>query len=152
MEEVQIEAPAKINIGLDVVGKREDGYHLVRMIMQTVALSDTIVVKRETQGVSMQCIGEGEAKTLETDDRNLCIRAANLMKKNHALSNGYTISLTKRIPIQAGMAGGSTDAAAVMLAINRLENLKLSEDTLMKEAVAIGADVPYCILKKTALA
>lgn len=149
MSEVTKLAYGKINLGLDVLGKREDGYHLVRMIMQTVEVHDTVVVETNTTGeIIMTCDND----TLPVDENNLCIRAAKLLKDEFNFDGGVNISLTKRIPIAAGMAGGSADAAAVLKAINQLFDLGLSKKDLMKRGLLLGADIPYCIMGGTALA
>ncbi len=148
MREITRLARAKINIGLDVTGRREDGYHMVRMIMQTVALADTVVIKRtKIPGISMRC----SIDTLPVDGDNLCVKAARLLVEEFALTDGIAIDLTKRIPIAAGMAGGSTDAAAVLMCVNELFELGLTKEELAQRAVRIGADVPYCIFGGTML-
>ena len=148
MDRITLKAMAKINLGLDVIRRREDGYHEVRMIMQTVDLCDEL---------SFQRLKEDELRLatnldfLPTDQNNLIIRAAKLLKEEFGIREGLDVNLTKRIPVAAGMAGGSTDAAAVFVAMNELFSLGLSDDDLRKRAVAIGADVPYCITGGTAL-
>ena len=116
-------ALAKINLGLDVLGKREDGYHEVRMVMQTVNLFDTLEITRTSgAGVTM----ETNRHFLPVDDNNLCVRAAKLMQEEFDLSGGLHIRLFKRIPVAAGMAGGSSDAAAVLFGLNRMYGLGLT--------------------------
>lgn len=149
MKEITRQAYGKINLGLDVLGKREDGYHIVRMIMQTVELHDTLTFKENATGeITMTCDNE----TLPVDDNNLCIRAAKLLKDEFGFEGGVDIHLKKRIPIAAGMAGGSTDAATVLKAVNEIFELGLSKKELMKRGVTLGADIPYCIMGGTALA
>ena len=149
MDQITVKALAKINLGLDVLGKREDGYHQVRMVMQTVNLYDTLeLTRRREPGITMRT----NRRYLPVDDGNLCIRAAKLLWEEFALPGGLFISLNKRIPVAAGMAGGSTDAAAVLYAVNRMYHLGLSRKDLMKRGVKIGADVPYCVMRGTALA
>lgn len=146
---MQIKAMAKINLGLDVLRKREDGYHDVRMIMQTISLYDTLkfeIIPEKT--IRIHTNAEG----IPTDQRNLIWKAAELLMKEFDISGGLDIVLEKVIPAAAGMAGGSTDAAVTMIAVNELFKLGLSREELMKRAVRIGADVPYCILGGTALA
>lgn len=147
-------APAKINLGLDVVRKREDGYHEVNMIMQTVALFDELKFEKSSKpGIRLQT----NHATIETDERNLIVKAAALFIGHFFPDNqtlpapGLDIYLEKRIPVAAGMAGGSTDAACTLLALNELYNVHTDLDTLCKLGVKIGADVPYCILQGTAL-
>ena len=149
MKEITRQAYGKINLGLDVLGKREDGYHTVRMIMQTVELHDTLTFKENSTGeITMTCDNE----TLPVDENNLCIRAAKLLKDEFGFEGGVDIHLKKRIPIAAGMAGGSTDAATVLKAVNEIFELGLSKKELMKRGVTLGADIPYCIMGGTALA
>lgn len=149
MKQLTLKALGKINLGLDVTGVRPDGYHEIRMIMQTVNLYDSIVLKAlDTMDVTMEC----NLKFLPINEENLCIRAAKLMMEKYHISHGFHIDLTKRIPVAAGMAGGSTDAAAVIHGINRMENLGISKAELMRESVVLGADIPYCIMRGTALA
>lgn len=149
LETMWINAPAKINIGLDVVGVREDGYHEVRMIMQSIRLFDRLTLTRKKEpGVRLKT----NLKFLPTDDNNLIVKSAKMLMKEFSLEGGLTIDLEKRIPVAAGLAGGSTDAASTMLAINQMYDLNLSNSQLMKRAVKIGADIPYCIVKGTALA
>lgn len=149
MESMWINAPAKINIGLDVVGIREDGYHEVKMIMQSIRLFDRLTLTRKKDpGVRLTT----NLKFLPTDDNNLIVRCAKLLMKEFGIEGGLTIQLEKRIPVAAGLAGGSTDAASTMIAINQMYDLGMSNSQLMKRAVKIGADIPYCIMKGTALA
>jgi len=149
MNEINLKALGKINIGLDVTGIREDGYHEVKMIMQTVNLFDKLTIKVQEDGkVSMTT----NLRFLPVDDDNLCIRAAKLLIDEFDIKSGVHIELEKHIPVAAGMAGGSTDAAAVLFGVNKLFNLKLSQKDLMERGVKIGADVPYCIMRGTALA
>lgn len=149
MNHMTVKALAKINLGLDVTGKREDGYHEVRMIMQTVNLYDTLeLTKQQAPGISMKT----NRHFLPVNDGNLCVKAAKLLWEEFTLPGGLFISLHKRIPVAAGMAGGSTDAAAVLYAVNRMYHLGLSKRDLMEKGVKIGADVPYCVMRGTALA
>lgn len=149
MDEMTVKALAKINIGLDVTGVREDGYHLVRMIMQTIHLYDLVTVtKTKDAGISM----ESNAKYLPVNEDNLCVKAAKLLADEFDIKEGTQIRLSKRIPVAAGMAGGSSDAAAVLYGMNRIHDLGLSKKDLMERGVRIGADVPYCLMRGTALA
>ena len=148
MNKVWFNAPAKINLGLDVLRKREDGYHDVRMIMQSIRLFDRITIRKmRNPGISLST----NLKFLPCNENNLVYRAADLLIKEFEIREGVNILLEKRIPVSAGMAGGSTDAAACFLAMNRMFDLKLSNHDLMKRAVTLGADIPYCIMKGTAL-
>ena len=149
MDSISLKALAKINIGLDVTGIRDDGYHEVRMIMQTVNLFDKLTIKKSSDDkITMST----NLKFLPVDGDNLCIKAATLLIEEFGIKEGVHIDLEKHIPVAAGMAGGSTDAAAVLFGVNKLFNLKLSQKDLMERGVKIGADVPYCIMRGTALA
>jgi len=148
VDKITIKAPAKINLGLDVLRKREDGYHEVHMIMQTVTLFDELTFeKTEKQGITLVTNHE----TIETDERNLIVKAAKLFLEYFNIEQGLSIYLKKQIPVAAGMAGGSTDAAATLLALAQLLEVQTDKETLCKLGVKIGADVPYCILQGTAL-
>ena len=148
MNKIVINAMAKINLGLDVLRRRENGYHDVKMIMQTVNIYDTLeFVKRE----DTQIIIKVDAMELPTDENNLIYKATKLLFEKRDVKEGVEITLTKRIPIAAGMAGGSTDAAAALVGINRLFDLGFSMEELKEVGVKIGADVPYCIEGGTAL-
>lgn len=149
MDDITLKALAKINIGLDVTGVREDGYHLVKMIMQTIHLYDLVTItKTEEPTFTMTT----NASFLPVDDDNLCIKAAKLLAEEFDLKTGAKIHLNKRIPVAAGLAGGSSDAAAVMYGMNRIYDLGLTKEQLMERGVRIGADVPYCLMRGTALA
>ena len=145
---LHLKARAKINLALDVTGKRPDGYHDVRMIMQSVGLYDEITMEdtRES-GVVLKT----NWSFIPTDESNLCCRAARLLMDEFGITGGVSIYLEKTIPVAAGLAGGSADAAAVMVGMNRLFSLKLSGEQLRERAVKIGADVPFCIMGGTAL-
>ena len=148
MDKISINAMAKINLGLDVLRRRENGYHDVKMIMQTVNIYDTLeFVKTEESGIVVKT----DAMELPTDENNLIYKAAKLLFDKCGVTKGVTITLKKRIPIAAGMAGGSTDAAAALVGINQLFELQLSMQELKEIGVKIGADVPYCIEGGTAL-
>lgn len=146
---MKLRAMAKINLGLDVLRKREDGYHEVRMIMQTIQMYDQInmEITREP-GIRL----ETNLPFLPCNENNLVYRAAKLLLDEFEIQQGIHVQLQKFIPVAAGMAGGSSDAAAAMVGVNRLFHLGLSQADLMKRAVKIGADVPYCIMRGTALA
>lgn len=148
MKQIKLKAYAKINLGLDVLRKREDGYHEVRMIMQTIRLFDRLTMtKIRKNNIYLQT----NLCFLPTDERNLVYRAVKMMKEEFDIQEGVRIELDKKIPVCAGMAGGSTDAAAALVGMNRLFQLKLSEKQLMEYGVRLGADVPYCIMRGTAL-
>lgn len=146
---MRLKALAKINLGLDVLGKRDDGYHEVRMVMQTIQMYDIInIYKSPKPGIRLQT----NLPYIPTDERNLVYKAANLLMEEFGIKCGLQVNLEKFIPVSAGMAGGSSDAAATFIAVNRLFHLELSKRELMKRSLAIGADVPYCIMRGTALA
>lgn len=148
MDKCVRKAYAKINLGLDVVRRLENGYHEVRMIMQTVGIADVLTFQKRPAGISVST-DNGE---LPTDENNLIYKAAKLMFEKHGIKEGVHIHLEKHIPIAAGMAGGSTDAAATFIGINELFQLGDSEEDLRELGVKVGADVPYCIMGGTALA
>ncbi len=149
MKEISVKALAKINLGLDVVRKREDGYHEVRMVMQTIHLFDRLQITRNASGnITMST----NLPFLPTNENNLVYKAAKLLKDEFQIGDGIDVTLHKHIPVAAGMAGGSTDAAAVLYGMNRLFGLGLSREELMQRGVKIGADVPYCVMRGTALA
>ncbi len=150
IEEVQEMAPAKINLSLDVTGKLDNGYHSIESIMQTVDLCDELSVKKIEAGIKICIRGKRE---VPDDENNLAWQAAKLMKENFAsISSGVEIHLRKNIPVSAGLAGGSSDAAAVLRALNRLFSLGLTREKLEQLGVELGADVPFCIRGGTALA
>ena len=141
-------AYAKINLSLDVTGKRPDGYHEVRMIMQTVDIYDTLVFAKKPEGISIDVGGSD----LPADEDHLIYKAAKAVMDRCGIKEGVKIILEKHIPIAAGMAGGSSDAAATLRGVNRLFECGLSFDELREMGVKIGADVPYCVEGGTVLA
>ena len=149
MEQVFRKAYAKINLGLDVLRRREDGYHELKMIMQTVEICDDLLfVRTKKPGIALRI----DREELPADGDNLICRAAELLFRERGIRDGVSVTLTKRIPIAAGMAGGSADAAAAMKGICRLYDLDTSLSGLMELGMTLGADVPYCVLGGTALA
>ena len=149
MDEISVKALAKINLGLDVVRRREDGYHEVRMIMQTIHLFDRVQLKKKKEaGITLRT----NLSFLPVDEHNLAYRAAAMLREEFDIKEGVEIALEKHIPVAAGMAGGSTDGAAVLYAMNEIFGLGLSRQALMERGVKLGADVPYCIMRGTALA
>ncbi len=149
MDRIHLKALAKINLGLDVLRRREDGYHEVRMIMQTIRLSDDLEIRRMKEG-GIQV--RTNLYYLPTNENNLVYQAAKLLMEEFDIREGLSIQLKKRIPVAAGMAGGSADAAATLWGLNRMYRLRLSRRALMERGLRLGADVPYCILRGTALA
>lgn len=148
IKHLDLKAYGKINLGLDVVRRREDGYHEVRMIMQTVRVYDAIELNRtEEEGIRLST----NLYYLPDNENNLGYRAAKLLMDEFGIRDGVEIKMKKFIPVAAGMAGGSSDAAAVLFGINKMFGLGLSEKELMERGVRLGADVPYCIMRGTAL-
>ena len=146
---MRLRALAKINLGLDVLRKREDGYHELRMIMQTINMYDQLDIEiSKTPGIKITT----NLPFIPVNESNLVYKAAKLLMDEFQVEQGITVDLQKFIPVAAGMAGGSSDAAAAMIGVNRLFGLGLSVKELMERGVKIGADVPYCLLRGTALA
>lgn len=144
-----LKALAKINLGLDVLGKRDNGYHDVRMVMQTIYLYDNVTLtKTEESGIRL----ETNLPYLPVDEKNIAYKAAKLLIDEFQIKKGVSIKLDKHIPVAAGLAGGSSNAAAVLVGMNRLFRLGLSQEELMERGVSLGADVPYCVMRGTALA
>ena len=149
MDSIRLKARAKINLGLDVLGKREDGYHEVRMVMETIGIYDRLILTK---------IPEEEIRItsnlafLPVNENNLIYKAIKLLKDEYHFPGGVSVDLNKFIPVAAGMAGGSTDAASTMFGVNRLFGLNLSMGKMMELGVRLGADVPYCVMRGTALA
>lgn len=163
-------AYGKVNLGLDITGRREDGYHLVRMVMQSVDIFDTLTFEKIETTTYISNSGTGESlddgkktenspiiitatndPSLSLGEDNLIYKAARLLMDRFNIADGVRISLTKEIPIAAGMAGGSSDCASTLKGINELFELGLSEEELRDIGVTLGADVPYCIMGGTAL-
>ena len=147
-----LSANAKINLTLDILGTREDGYHEVAMIMQEISLHDTLSMGKINQGISLTIAIEGQQGTLSADESNLCWKAAALVQKEYNLQEGVEIHLTKRIPMAAGLAGGSADAAAVLKGMNHLFRLGMTEARLCELGARLGSDIPFCIMGGTMLA
>jgi 4-diphosphocytidyl-2-C-methyl-D-erythritol kinase len=149
LRKIQIEAPAKINLTIDVLFKRPDGYHEVEMIMQTIGLKDVVdieLLSEKSIKVTSDC------ESIPNDETNLVWQAADMMINEYRLDAGLKIHIHKRIPVAAGLAGGSADAAAVIRGINELFDLKGAEELLKRLGKNLGADVPFCIQGGTALA
>lgn len=149
MDKIELKALGKINLGLDILGRRDNGYHDVRMVMQTVYLYDRVFLEK-TREDRIQI--ETNISYLPVNENNIAYKAADLLKKEFHMEEGIRIRLEKHIPVAAGMAGGSSDAAAVLFGMNRLFGLGLSEEELKERGVKLGADVPYCIMRGTVLA
>ncbi len=145
---LNLKAYGKVNLGLDVTGRREDGYHEVRMIMQTVGIYDRIdLLYRDRPGVTI----ETNLRYIPENGNNLACRAANLLMEEFGIRQGVHIRLRKYVPVAAGMGGGSSDAAAVLFGVNKMFGLGLTAEELRQRALQIGADVPFCVLRGTAL-
>jgi len=150
MKELCLKAYGKINLGLDVIRKRPDGYHDLDMIMQMVDIYDDVVIK--TTGKKGEIIVETDAMILPNDEGNLAYKAAKLLMDEFDVDEGVSIYINKVIPIAGGMAGGSSDCATTLKGINEIFELGLSERELMDRGVTLGADVPYCVMGGTAIA
>lgn len=148
MDFITLKAYAKINLALDVIGKRANGYHDVRMIMQTVKLYDKVTIKPTT---NPDIVIKTNLHYLPTNENNIVYAAAKLFKETYQISDGLYINLEKKIPVAAGMAGGSSDAAATLWGLNTLFETNIPMKELMELGLKLGADVPYCILRGTAL-
>ncbi len=144
---MKIKAYGKINIALDIVGKREDGYHILRMIMQTVDIYDELEFKKNEPGIHIT----SNKDFVPTDRRNLVYKAIEMFCDTYGVEKAVSIHIEKNIPVEAGMAGGSTDAAAALRAMRDMYMPHISDNELMTLGVRIGADVPYCIKGGTAL-
>lgn len=145
---LELKAYAKVNLGIDVIGKRPDGYHEVRMIMQTVKLYDRITMEKNDSG---NIILSTNLPYLPVNEKNLVYRAIDMIRNAYGITDGVTASIVKRIPVAAGMAGGSSDAAAAFVGMNQLFHLGITQQELMDYGVKLGADIPYCIMRGTAL-
>ena len=144
MDELELSAHGKINLSLDVLRRRPDGYHEVKMIMHTVGLYDSIFIKREKErGIRMEC----NLPFLPTNEENLMVKAAKNLMDEFSIGEGLRMRLVKRLPIADGMAGGSSDAASVFHGLNQIFHLNLSTKELEKRAVKLGADIPFCLHK-----
>ena len=147
MNMIKKKAYAKINLALDVREKRDDGYHLLRMIMQNIDLYDEIIVEKNNKDIIIEC----NKNYVPTDSRNLAYKAAIAFKERYNIAEGVKIKIFKNIPVSAGLAGGSTDAATVLKIMNKLFEVNASDEELMELGLKLGADVPYCIKGGTAL-
>ncbi len=145
---LELKAYAKVNLGLDVIRRREDGYHEIKMVMQTVKLYDQLTLSRNDSG---QIRINTNLPFLPVNKKNLVYRAIDLIREEYGIRDGVEVKLTKHIPVAAGMAGGSTDAAAAFIGMNQLFHLNIRQETLLDYGVSLGADIPYCIIRGTAL-
>lgn len=146
MEQIVLLAPAKLNLTLDIIGKRPDQYHLLETVMQSVTIFDKLKLTRTLGGINLSC----DNVDIPTDESNIAVRSATAFFKATNADMGVDIHIEKRIPQQAGLGGGSADGASVLLGLNQLANTKLSLDKLSKIGEAVGADIPFCIYQNTA--
>jgi len=149
MDKIELKAYGKINIGLDVIRKREDGYHDLDMIMQTVGVYDDVIILREDGTQTYEIEVSTDADILPNDKGNLAFMAAKVLMEAYDIKSKVKIHINKRIPIAGGMAGGSADCAAVLRGVNQLFQLGLTDEQLQEYGVKLGADVPYCIVGGT---
>jgi len=147
MRKIVLKAFGKINLTLDVLGKREDGYHELETLFRGIHLYDIVSLERRERGIQLECDDE----ELSAGPDNLAYKAAELLMRDFPQVTGVTIQLVKRIPVSAGLAGGSTDAAAVLIGVNRLFGLELTKEQLSVYAAAIGSDVPFCLYPLSAV-
>lgn len=144
----KIQAYAKINLTLDIIGTRDDGYHEVEMIMQTVSANDTVTIEKNNGGLNLTC----NRSWLPTDGRNLAVKAANAFCEYTNIAPNFDMHIEKYIPVAAGLAGGSANGAAVLIGLNRLTKAGLTQEELCLIGGKLGADVPFCIKGGTAIA
>ena len=147
VKELRVRSFAKVNLGLEVLGVREDGYHELRTLFQTISLHDDVVLRPRAKDVTILCDHPG----VPTDETNLAVRAARDLQRFAKVARGVEITLTKRIPVAGGLGGGSSDAAAVLMGLDRLWRLSLGPAGLLPLARRLGADVPYFLIGGTAL-
>lgn len=148
METVTLRAPAKINLTLDVKGKRADGYHDIESVMHQVSLCDTVTISRVPEGIKISCT----SPEVPAGEENLAYRAARLVLSQFNIKSGIHIHIEKRIPVAAGLAGGSSNGAAVIKGMNELFELNLSQEDMLSLGLHLGSDVPFCISGGTAVA
>ncbi len=141
-------APAKINLSLDITGKLDNGYHSLEMILQTISLKDEIVLEKQNEGISIEC----NQPLVPLDDSNICYKAARIFFLKTGIQGGVKIKIDKKIPIGAGLAGGSTNAAAALKGLNALYDARLSGEELISLGLQCGSDVPFCLVGGTCLA
>lgn len=147
MEWLQLKAPAKLNLTLDVLSKREDGYHDIESVMHTIDLCDIIRIAKVDNGIHITCTDA----SIPVDSRNTTYRAAQILMSEHGIKSGVRIEIDKKIPFGAGLGGGSSDAAAVLRGLNTLLGLELEIQELLRLGAMVGSDVPFCMLGGTGL-
>lgn len=145
---ITVDAPAKINLFLDIVGKLDNGYHSLFMVMQSVDLCDTVTIENAEKGISLTC----SDKRLPCNEKNIAYKVASAFFKKTNIEPEIKIHIEKRIPFAAGLAGGSSDGAAALVALNRLYDNALSDGELLRVGLSVGSDVPFCMLGGTRLA
>ena len=148
MDSLKLKAYAKVNLAIDLLGRRDDGYNEVKMIMQTIDIFDEISISKIDRGIVIECDDE----RIPRDSSNIAYKAASIMFSRYSINGGVRINISKNIPIEAGLGGGSSDGASVIEGINILFDLNLDLNTMLEIGKEVGADVPYCIFKNTALA
>ncbi|TYQ14809.1 UNVERIFIED_CONTAM: 4-diphosphocytidyl-2-C-methyl-D-erythritol kinase [Acetivibrio alkalicellulosi] len=148
MNSICLKANAKINLSLDILAKREDGYHEVKMIMQSIALHDDVIIDVIDEGINVLC----DKHWVPSGANNIAYKAAKVLMDKYHIKKGLNIKIVKKIPVAAGLAGGSADAAAVIKGINKLFSINLSDEELMQTGKQVGADIPFCIKGGTMLA
>lgn len=148
MNRFSVMTPAKINLTLDIIKKREDGYHEISMVMQTVDLCDELEFEERESQIEIECTND----KIPCDRGNLVYKAAKALKEEFDIKKGVYIKINKRIPLEAGLAGGSSNAAGTLIALKKLWDIRISEERLNEIAKSIGADVPYCTQGGTMLA
>ena len=145
---MKIKSNAKINLTLDIIGKRADGYHLLRSVMQPIPLYDTIMIRQEKEDISINC----NLPYIPTDQRNLIYKAAQLFFQKTGVQSGIHVAIEKQIPVGAGLGGGSSNAAAILIALNAFYQTGISNEQLSEWSLSLGADVPFFIANQTQLA
>jgi len=148
MKEIGIDSYSKINLTLNILGKRRDGYHNIETIMQSINLADRIVIREEREGVKIKC----SHPLVPTDTQSLTYRSAEKILSKYRIKKGVNIEIDKKIPLASGMAGGSANSASILVGINKLFALNLSDKDLKEIGEELGMDVPFCIQNGTALA
>ena len=144
---ISLKAPAKINLFLEILGKRDDGYHEIETIMQEIDLADNLQFEEIQEGVKLEC----NDKRIPLNQDNLVCKAANLILKECGIKKGVSINLEKKIPVGAGLGGGSSDAAATLKALNSLWGVGLNDGELIEFAAKLGSDIPFFIKGKTSI-
>lgn len=148
MKVITLSAPAKINLSLDITGKRDDGYHTLEMVLQTISLKDELLLKKTAEGIEIAC----NNPQVPCDETNICHKAARIFFQRASVRGGMKLQIHKKIPVGAGLAGGSTNAAAVLKGLNVLYDAGLSHEELLEMGLQCGADVPFCLTGGTCLA